>query len=155
MMRLTLLLLFVIIAAWLSPVAGFSALSSFTRRSSSSSSILTTMSRPIDSASTPAITMYDTSRDPPSELFNAWHVLASTERWISATLADHSPKPSSRASTNNNNPYTRKEVAYACESYADSPMIVANLFRRLKEVRQLGEAHANAQRIETMKGENE
>jgi hypothetical protein len=34
-------------------------------------------------------------------------------------------------------------------------MIVANLFRRLKEVRQLGEAHVHAQRLETMKGESE
>lgn len=78
--------------------------------------------------------MYDSSRDPPSSPgYNAWTVLANTEKWISETLA--------AAATPAGNPYTRKEVSYACEPSADTPMIVASIFRRLKEVRELGERH--------------
>lgn len=78
--------------------------------------------------------MYDSSHDPPSSSeYNAWTVLANTERWISETLA--------ASETSAGNPYTRKEVSYACEHAADSSMIVASIFRRLKEVRELAEHH--------------
>ena len=78
--------------------------------------------------------MYDSSRDPPSSPdYNAWTVLSNTEKWISDTLA--------ASETSMGNPYTRKEVSYACEPAKDTPMIVASIFRRLKEVRELGERH--------------
>jgi hypothetical protein len=128
-----------------SSAAAFSALSSFARRTPFSG--VTQHSQHYQSQ-LPTITMYDSSRESSSSPeLNSWHVLASTERWISATLADqNSPKASSsNASTNNNNPYTRKEVSYACESFVDSPMIVASIFRRLKEAREVGEKHAKAQ----------
>ena len=87
--------------------------------------------------------MYDSSRDPPSSPeLNSWHVLASTERWISATLADQA---SSSSASSSSNPYSRKEVSYACETFGDAPMIVASVFRRLREVRELGETHAKVQ----------
>jgi hypothetical protein len=91
--------------------------------------------------------MYDSSRDPPSSPeLNAWSVLASTERWISATLAEQK-----NGASNNMNPYTRKEVVYDCESFSDSPMIVASLFRRLKEARKSGETHGR-QQMKIMEG---
>jgi len=77
--------------------------------------------------------MYDNSRDPPSNEFNAWTVLATTEQWISTTLAS--------ADTSAGNPYTRKEVSYIHEPSSESAMIVAGIFRRLKEAREMGERH--------------
>ena len=93
------------------------------------------------------MTMYDHRGDPPGDKnrhgrhhhqqqqpLNAWSVLATTEEWISNTLQ--------QATTNaGQNPYTRKEVSYVCETAAEQPMIVANIFRRLREARQLGQAH--------------
>lgn len=78
---------------------------------------------------------YDIQRDPPNE--NVWSVLANTERWITSTLAD--------AQKENGNPLTRKEVSYVCETSKDPAMILANVFRKLKEARQLGETHAQEQ----------
>ena len=85
--------------------------------------------------------MYDHRGDPPDNgkrnktPLNAWSVLATTEEWISATLA-----AATNAATGQN-PYTRKEVSYVCETSADQAMITANIFRRLKEARQQGERH--------------
>lgn len=85
--------------------------------------------------------MYDMSKDPPasssrtSENYpNMWTVLANTEQWIQQIL-------SSQSSTSGENPYTRKEVSYVCETSHESAMIVAGIFRRLRESRELGEAH--------------
>jgi hypothetical protein len=106
--------------------------------------------------------MYGGSHDPPSSpSFNAWSVLAKTEKWISDTLSatndsfkkaqeqQQSPfqgsasslSPSSSPVGGGGNPYTRKEVEYACENAQDSSMITASVFRRLKEVREMGERH--------------
>ncbi|GKY95873.1 hypothetical protein MPSEU_000547900 [Mayamaea pseudoterrestris] len=131
----------------------FSALSSFARRTES----LAKVSVVTRSSAAVGITMYDSSRDPPSSPeLNSWHVLATTERWISATLADQNSSSSSRSSSSpsmqqqspySSNPYSRKEVAYACEPFSDAAMIVASIFRRLKEVREIGEGHAKQQRL--------
>jgi hypothetical protein len=77
---------------------------------------------------------YDAQSDPPNE--NVWSVLASTERWIKTTLDD---------AQQGGNPLSRKEVSYVCETSPDPAMILANIFRKLKEARQLGESHAQQQ----------
>jgi hypothetical protein len=64
---------------------------------------------------------------------NVWSVLAHTEKWISETLAS--------TETDNGNPYSRKEVNYVCETNTDTPMIAANMFKRLREARELGQQH--------------
>jgi hypothetical protein len=81
---------------------------------------------------------YDVQRDPPNE--NVWSVLANTEKWIASTL-----KSAEQASSNGSNPLSRKEVSYVCETSQDSAMILANIFRKLKEARQLGETHGQEQ----------
>jgi hypothetical protein len=79
---------------------------------------------------------YDIQRDPqPND--NVWSILSNTEKWISNTLAD--------AQSGNNNPLSRKEVSYVCETSQDPAMILANIFRKVKEARQLGESHAQDQ----------
>lgn len=77
---------------------------------------------------------YDIQRDPPND--SVWSVLANTERWISSTLQD---------AQQGGNPLSRKEVSYVCETSQDPAMVLANIFRKLKEARQLGEAHAQEQ----------
>lgn len=102
-----------------------------------------------------------------NSLHNAWSVLANTEQWISSTLAHSSSSssgnnnsnnnnnamdsaatlPSAAASNNNNNnPYVRKEVSYVCENQSATSMVVAGIFRRLKEAREMGQAHGQAER---------
>lgn len=77
---------------------------------------------------------YENSRDNPrSSDPNVWSVLAHTEKWISQTLAS--------TETASGNPYSRKEVNYVCETNEDSPMIAANMFKRLREARELGQRH--------------
>ena len=78
---------------------------------------------------------YDIQRDPPND--NVWSVLANTEKWISTTLQD--------AQQANGNPLSRKEVSYVCETSQDPAMVLANIFRKLKDARQLGEAHGQEQ----------
>jgi hypothetical protein len=115
--------------------AAFSTHSSFTaaRSHSSKRRAFTTGSNRAAS-----LVMYDGSRDPPSSPeLNAWQVLATTERWISSTLA--------AADTGAGNPYSRKEVSYVCEPQRDSALIVAGIFRRLKESREEGESHGAAE----------
>ena len=65
---------------------------------------------------------------------NAWSVLSTTEEWISATLAESAA-----------NPYTRKEVSYICEPSAEPSLILAGLFRRLKDAREQGQEHGRQQ----------
>lgn len=79
---------------------------------------------------------YDIQRDPqPND--NVWSILSNTEKWISNTLAE--------SQTGSNNPLSRKEVSYVCETSSDPAMILANVFRKVKEARQLGESHAQDQ----------
>lgn len=86
-----------------------------------------------------AMVMYDS---PPTPDYNAWTVLAKTEKWISTTLTAMGGGGSGSGPSSSNNPYARKEVSYACENGDDNtPLVVANIFRRLKEVRELGERH--------------
>lgn len=64
-------------------------------------------------------------------------VLANTERWISDTLGQHkSARP---------NPHSRKEISYVCENTDDPIMTVANIFRQVKEARELGESYAETE----------
>lgn len=92
--------------------------------------------------------MYDTSRDPPNNPEqNAWAVIASTERWIADTLktnnqiANSASSSSGGGNSQQSNPYARKEVSYYCETNKESPMIVAGIYRMLKEARERGEVH--------------
>ena len=88
------------------------------------------------STSTSTRLFYDIQRDPqPND--NVWSILSNTEKWISNTLAD--------SQTGNSNPLSRKEVSYVCETSKDPAMILANIFRKVKEARQLGESHAQDQ----------
>lgn len=75
---------------------------------------------------------YDIQREPSNE--NVWNVLATTERWISDMLT-------SSAET----PLSRKEVSYVCEASTDTALVVSNIFRKLKEARQMGETHGEEQ----------
>jgi hypothetical protein len=91
---------------------------------------------------------------PNSQELNAWSVIATTERWISDTLkssnqlASSSAAPSSPSlSVGGNNPYARKEVSYYCETSRESSMIVAGIFRMLKEARERGEQHGIEEEI--------
>lgn len=90
---------------------------------------------------------YDIQRDPqPND--NVWSILSNTEKWISNTLAE--------SQTGSNNPLSRKEVSYVCETSNDPAMILANIFRKVKEARQLGESHAQDQEdlVDQMGGKN-
>lgn len=77
---------------------------------------------------------YDIQRDPPND--NVWSILANTERWISSTLQE---------AQQGGNPMSRKEVSYVCETSQDPALVLANIFRKLKEARLLGESHAQDQ----------
>jgi hypothetical protein len=81
---------------------------------------------------------YDIQRDPPND--NVWSVLANTEKWIASTL-----KNAEESSNSGTNPLSRKEVSYVCETSQDPALILANIFRKLKEARQLGETHGQEQ----------
>lgn len=82
---------------------------------------------------------YGNPRDPPNDDAspnpNLWSVLATTERWITSTLADSAA----------GNPLSRKEVSYVCETSSEVAMILANIFRKLKEARLQGETHGSHQ----------
>jgi len=69
-----------------------------------------------------------------NEISGVWSALAKTEQWISDTIAK-----SARAGSN---PYSRKEVSYVCETTDETLMAVANIFRRVKEARELGKSHS-------------
>ena len=84
---------------------------------------------------------YEINSDPPNDAnsHNVWSILANTEKWMSSTLS------ASESPSGNGNPLSRKEVSYVCETSGDPAMIVANMFRKLKEFRQLGEQHGTNQ----------
>lgn len=84
--------------------------------------------------------MFEAGGDPTHDSMggNVWSVLANTDQWIAQTLGQHP-----RAQPN---PYSRKEVSYVCETSRNEPiMAVANIFRQIKESRELGEAHSKAE----------
>jgi hypothetical protein len=85
---------------------------------------------------------YEVNSDPPNDSnhHNVWSVLANTEKWMSSTLSNSSEGPAG-----NGNPLSRKEVSYVCETSGDPAMIVANMFRKLKEFREMGEQHGSNQ----------
>jgi len=92
--------------------------------------------------------MYEPSDVPPHDdngrsILNGdsgvWSALANTERWISTTL---SQQP---AAGGGSNPYVRKEVSYVCETTDEPIMAVANVFRRVREARELGESHSRVE----------
>jgi hypothetical protein len=108
-----------------------------------------TTRRPFSPSSTGSSTRlwYDTSRDPPSSPeYNAWQVLANTERWISETLVQSNQAPGTAAAKPAvpNNPYARKEVSYACETQAQPALVVASIFRHLRQAREVGQEHAKS-----------
>lgn len=92
---------------------------------------------------------YDIQRDPPDD--NVWSVLATTEQWIASTLQDAQHAAAVRGA---GNPISRKEVSYVCETSQDPAMILANIFRKLKEARQLGERHSQVQEDQIDEQEN-
>lgn len=77
---------------------------------------------------------YDIQRDPPND--NVWSILTNTEKWISSTLQD---------AQQGGNPLSRKEVSYVCETSKDIALVLANIFRKLKEARLIGEDHGQEQ----------
>jgi hypothetical protein len=81
--------------------------------------------------------MYDVSKDPPSsgKNSNPWSVLANTEKWISTILGK----------ADSSNPYTRKEVSYMCELSDDDALVVAGIWRRLREGREQGQLHGTTE----------
>lgn len=112
----------------------FSSYSTFTRSTLSSNAIILIQNGD-------NMLMYDSSNDPPnndngSSNSNMWTVLATTERWLSNILGQTSAP---------DNPYTRKEVSYVCEAQADEAMIIANIWRRLREARERGELHGQTE----------
>mmetsp|Transcript_24365 Transcript_24365/g.24631 ORF Transcript_24365/g.24631 Transcript_24365/m.24631 type:complete len:524 (-) Transcript_24365:8-1579(-) len=103
---------------------------------------------------------YDIQRDSS----NVWSVLTTTEKWICQTLADAAQTPgikkgrtnhkkegkgdkdddNIKKNTNTNtNPFSRKEVHYVCETSNNVAIIVASIFRNIKEAREIGEAHGH------------
>jgi hypothetical protein len=123
--------------ATMTPVAAFSAYSSFTGSTTSKKTFATTRRKMMG-----GMTMYDTSRDAPNNPEqNAWSVLASTEKWIASTLEKNNALANAAPSPTINNPYARKEVSYVCETNKESSMIVAGIFRMLREAREQGETH--------------
>ena len=94
------------------------------------------------------LVMYDSSSDPPNkkssteENGSAWTVLANTEKWISDTLNGVGGGNAGA----NSSPYARKEVSFVCEHSDNMELLTANIFRRLREVRELGEHHAEVEK---------
>lgn len=87
------------------------------------------------------IVHYEPNSDQPEISFSdssgVWTALAATEKWIVETLT-------TSGGVTGSNPYTRKEVSYVCEIAREPSMVVASLFRRVREARELGESHAQA-----------
>jgi hypothetical protein len=94
--------------------------------------------------------MYTNDQAPPAGPdHNAWTVLSHTEEWISKTLNSANSNAgggnNGNGGKNPNNPYARKEVSYVCENQTSSAMIVANLFKWLRDARKQGESHGEAE----------
>jgi hypothetical protein len=51
------------------------------------------------------------------------------------------PAASSSLPPQKDNPYVRKEVSYVCETGNDLAVVVAGIFLRIREARELGESH--------------
>lgn len=89
------------------------------------------------------MTMYNSPGDIPNPFssnegsVDMWSALASTERWIEKTLSSAEGK---------SNPLQRKEVKYVCETEENLECIVAGIFRRLREARELGDEHGRLQK---------
>lgn len=129
------LLVFPVVAL---PVTAFSSWSAFGGRRMSTTTTKTTTRLTFQKQKNDLL-MYDSSRDPPNKEGNngnMWAVLANTERWLSDTLSSQNGQ---------NNPYTRKEVSYVCDTSDDGAMIAAGIFRRLREAREQGELHGQAE----------
>jgi hypothetical protein len=86
--------------------------------------------------------MYEPRHSPDERQNNMWTVLATTERWLAGIVGNQGPS----------NPYTRKEVTYVCEVLPDDALVMANIWRRLREARELGEQHGQ-QQVERMEEE--
>lgn len=122
-------------------------------------------------------TMYHSPSDPPhtnnnqflSNNHNAWTVLSNTERWIQETLDGANRGVGSSSSSSDSIPnntqrpataYARKPVSYVCEpptgssSSSSSVLVVANLFRHLKEARERGNLHVTTQRASAAQGKS-
>jgi len=87
--------------------------------------------------------MYESPADPPDksassfeENGSVWSALANTERWISDTVAGFGAS----------NPYSRKEVIFVCDQSDNTELLVSGIFRRLREVRELGDNHAEIEK---------
>jgi transposase-like protein len=139
-----------VMACWLvhqSFVNGFSASSSFVCGDCRSTRSLrrSTTNAQQSAAAASHLVMYGDAPNSPE--LNAWSVIATTERWISDTLKSSNQLASSTSASNGslsvggNNPYARKEVSYYCETSKETSMIVAGIFRMLKEARERGEQH--------------
>lgn len=117
-----------------SSAAAFAGLSSFSRTSTA------TANHHVATGYRESFVMYENERDRRgnSNTDNVWSVLANTEKWISETLQ-------SSDNGSGGNPYSRKEVNYVCETQQDSPMITANIFKRLREAREMGELHGQSE----------
>jgi hypothetical protein len=115
------------------------------------SSAFISSSRPADYSGHPGLSLHgrrgtmlmyepphDKSGNTPTD--QVWSALSTTERWISETLSASSPGGSNIA-----NPYARKEVSYVCETSDEVASVVSGIFRRLREARELGDAHGNAE----------
>eukprot|EP00591_Stephanopyxis_turris_P012027 CAMPEP_0195517568 /NCGR_PEP_ID=MMETSP0794_2-20130614/11011_1 /TAXON_ID=515487 /ORGANISM="Stephanopyxis turris, Strain CCMP 815" /LENGTH=414 /DNA_ID=CAMNT_0040646389 /DNA_START=254 /DNA_END=1498 /DNA_ORIENTATION=- len=90
--------------------------------------------------------MYEEAESSPSSSSSSssivWSSLASTEKWIQETLA-RSQSPASPESVTK--PYSRKTLSYVCETSESMEEIVGGVFRRLREVREIGMGHGKAE----------
>ena len=143
----------ILLSAAASSVDGFSPLSSHghppalaLRTSSGGTTITTAVQR------RPTRLYYEQPSDstPPGtetgsgEEVGIWTVLSNTEKWIAATL-ERSNRAAAPGRPAGQNPYSRKEVSYVCETVQDLPAVVASAFRRVKDSREMGEAHGSEQ----------
>jgi len=100
----------------------------------------------LDSGRRAVLTMYEEAESSPSSSSSSssivWSSLASTEKWIQETLA-RSQSPASPESVTK--PYSRKTLSYVCETSESMEEIVGGVFRRLREVREIGMGHGKAE----------
>jgi len=108
--------------------------------------------------------MYDSRSDPPNgkgkdgssggripSTDGVFMALAKTESWIAKTLdKSNSAAKSQGKGEAKSDPYVRKEVSYVCETSDESATIVAGVFRRLREAREMGEMHGRVQEARIM-----